>query len=46
MYVKAKSEEPSKHPLPFSEEALLAELDEKSAHADLLSEPLPQELPE
>ena len=44
--VVRKRQEPSRHPLPFSEEALLAELDKKSAHADLLAEPLPQELPE
>ena len=46
MYVKAKSEESSKDLLPFSEEVLLADLDEHNTPADLLSEPLPQELPE
>lgn len=41
-----KKAKPTNAPLPYSEEALLAELDEHAAHDDLLASPSSDEWPE
>ncbi len=44
--IAEKRMEPSTRPFPFGEQALLAELNEKSAHADLVTDPIAEEIPE
>ena len=41
-----KKAKPANSPLPYSEEALLAELDQHTAHDDLLANPSSDEWPE